>query len=140
MALPDATHKRADILATADTGELFALDVTFTSPLDDSAGPLAPLHRAATAKAGRYHTTLGGTLPGDVRFVPLTYLATRPHLHSAGLTLLHRVVRGMAARQCPPDSGLWGLHFAQATLDATMALAYRIQVDSWRHLSSCLPP
>ena len=64
VALPDATHKRADILATADTGELFALDVTFTSPLDDSEGPLAPLHRAATAKAGRYHTTLGGTLPG----------------------------------------------------------------------------
>ena len=101
MALPEATHKRADILATANTGELFALDVTFTMPLDDSEGPLAlALPRAATAKAGRYHTTLGGTLPGNVRFVPLTYLATRPHLHSAGLTLLHRIVRGMAAREC----------------------------------------
>ena len=86
------THKRADIFATADASELFALDVTFTSPLDDSEGPFAPLHRAATANAGLYHTMLGGALPGDVRFVlsPIW----RP---GAGLTLLHRVVRGMPA-------------------------------------------
>ena len=69
-----------------------------------------------------------------------TSLISGAPFHSAGLTLLHRLVRLVAARSCPPNSGLWGLHFAQATLEATVAFAHRKQIEAWCHFASYVSP
>ena len=60
--------------------------------VDDGLAPGLYLHRTAGAKAGRYHTDLGASLPQGFTPILAVYLADKvlaAWLHSAGLCLIH---------------------------------------------------
>ena len=62
LTAPQAS-KRADILVTTQGGLAFALDLTFSAPLDDAGPPGPHLHCVNAAKAARYGVSPCSTLP-----------------------------------------------------------------------------
>ena len=133
---PDTTH-RADIVATSPGGHAYALDLHFTAPLSDRDPPGDHLQRAAMAKAARYHTCPGGSLPGGTLCYPVVYAATRPFLHDRGLTLLFWIMRDLAAKTESASTARWGYHLAAVTSSATAALGHAYAIASWRHFLAC---
>ena len=127
--------KRADLLATTPGGLAFALDLTFTSPLDDAAsGP--HLHRVHHAKAARYGVTPNQPLTHGPTLVPITYSATRPFLHSHAVHLLYRAVMATAGLHDPPAAGF---HLASLTREFAAQLGRCFQTWVWRMAFSCQP-
>ena len=130
---------RADLVTIPATGMAQALDFHITAPAmpTDPTGP--QLHQASLAKAARYHTTPNGLLPGDVRFIPVTYAAALPFLHVSGLRL-HRVLRELAERSLTPTAAAWGAHFALVTRRETAALSHALALGAFRQHLACLGP
>ena len=95
LTAPHAS-KRADLLATTPGGLAFALDLTFSAPLDDAGPPGPHLHRVNAAKAARYGVSPCAALPQGTVVTPITYCAHRPFLHSHGVHLLHRAILAAA--------------------------------------------
>ena len=111
----DGAFHRADLIATAPDGTLWALDVSITATPGSSDTVHAHLERTATAKASRY--TPGGArqLPDGHTLVPLIHSADYGWLSLEGLSFLQRLLTHIAASEPPLGIDAWKPHVASIT-------------------------
>ena len=133
------TSKRADLLATTPGGLSYALDLTFSAPLDDAGPPGPHLHRVHSAKAARYGVGPGLALPHGTILTPVTYSATRPFLHSHPVHLLYRAVLAAAGLLDAAAPSARGFQLTSLTSEFAASLGHCFQTWAWRMAFACQP-
>ena len=128
--------KRADLLVTTPGGLAYALDLTFTAPLDDAAPSGPHLHRVHQAKAARYGVPAGQPLPHGTTLLPITFAATRPFMHSHAVHLLYRAILAAAGSL---DASARGFLLSSLTAEFAATLGHCFQTWAWRMAFSCQP-
>ena len=132
----EGAFHRADLIATAPDGTLWALDVSITATPGSSDTVHAHLERTATAKAFRY-TPGGARHPDGHTLVPLIHSADYGWLSLEGLSFLQRLLTYIAASEPPLGIDAWKSHVASVTSYHLATLASTMHLAHWQMHQAC---
>ena len=133
----EGTFHRADLVATASDGTLWAFDVSITATPGGEDTVHAHLERTAAAKASRYTPGGARSLPDGRTLVPLIYSAESGWLNLEGFAFLRRILTQIANADAPLAVDEWQPHTSLVTQQHLARLAHAMHLSHWQMHHAC---
>ena len=133
----EGAFHRADLIATAPEGTLWALDVSITASPGGGDTVHAHLERSAAAEASRYMPGGARGLPDGHTMVSLIYSSELGWLSLEGLAFLQRILSQVAACEPPLGVDAWRPHVSHVTQRHLAHLAHALHLSHWQMHHAC---